>query len=109
MSSESYEYFFCLSFFICYFDLLNCEYSCFLIVYYNILLLFKFLHIMQAVFSPSVLAEIIRPDGSSTISVLSGESLSAELAYELMSIQVTSRILVVYQVLLLFGDAKAHF
>lgn len=40
-------------------------------------------------FSPSVLAEIMRPDGSSTISVISGESLSAELAHELMSIQVT--------------------
>lgn len=46
---------------------------------------------MQPVFSPSVLAEIIRPDGTSTISVLSGDSLSAELAHELMSIQVTSR------------------
>ncbi|THG05429.1 hypothetical protein TEA_011823 [Camellia sinensis var. sinensis] len=41
----------------------------------------------QPVFSPSVLAEMIRPDGSSTISVLSGESLSAELAHELMGIQ----------------------
>ena len=43
-------------------------------------------------FSPSVLAEIMRPDGSSTISVLSGESLSAELAHELMSIQVNIRL-----------------
>ncbi|GAY48835.1 hypothetical protein CUMW_114720 [Citrus unshiu] len=42
----------------------------------------------QPVFSSSVLAEIMRPDGSSTIPVLSGESLSAELALELMSIQV---------------------
>lgn len=41
----------------------------------------------QPVFSPSVLAEMIRPDGSSTISVLSGETLSAELAHELMCIQ----------------------
>lgn len=47
---------------------------------------------MQPVFSPSVLAEIMRPDGSSTISVLSGESLSAELAHELMSIQVIFKI-----------------
>lgn len=44
---------------------------------------------LQPIFSPSVLAEIMRPDGSSTISVLSGESVSAELAHELMSIQVT--------------------
>ncbi|XP_075494666.1 uncharacterized protein LOC142532237 [Primulina tabacum] len=42
----------------------------------------------QPVFSPSVLAEMIRPDGSSTLSVISGESLSAELAHEVMSIQL---------------------
>ncbi|KAL1822358.1 hypothetical protein ACET3Z_009136 [Daucus carota] len=42
----------------------------------------------QPVYSPSVLAEMIRPDGSSTISVLGGESLSAELAHELMGIQL---------------------
>ena len=44
---------------------------------------------VQPVFSPSVLAEMMRPDGSSTIPVLSGESLSAELAHEIMSIQVS--------------------
>ncbi|EPS69076.1 hypothetical protein M569_05696, partial [Genlisea aurea] len=43
----------------------------------------------QPVFSPSVLAEIVRPDGSSTVSVVSSESsLSAELAHEMMSIQL---------------------
>ncbi|KAF8379006.1 hypothetical protein HHK36_028433 [Tetracentron sinense] len=42
----------------------------------------------QPIFSPSVLAETMRPDGSSTISVLTGESLSADLAHELMGIQV---------------------
>ncbi|KAG5090004.1 hypothetical protein JHK86_002616 [Glycine max] len=42
----------------------------------------------QPVFSASVLAEMMRPDGSSTISVLSGETLSAELAHELIGIQV---------------------
>uniref|UniRef100_A0A2P2JCX3 Uncharacterized protein MANES_09G124800 n=1 Tax=Rhizophora mucronata TaxID=61149 RepID=A0A2P2JCX3_RHIMU len=42
----------------------------------------------QPVFSPSVLAEMMRPDGSSTVPVISGESMSAELAYELMAIQV---------------------
>ncbi|KAL6533434.1 hypothetical protein OROMI_027546 [Orobanche minor] len=41
----------------------------------------------QPVFSPSVLAEMIRPDGSSTVSVISGEPLSAELAHEMMSVQ----------------------
>ncbi|KAK6926159.1 hypothetical protein RJ641_007878 [Dillenia turbinata] len=43
-----------------------------------------------SVFSTFVLAEMMRPDGSSTVSVLSGESLSAELAHELMGIQVVS-------------------
>lgn len=43
---------------------------------------------MQPVFSPSLLADTMRPDGSSTVPVLSGESLSADLAHELMSIQV---------------------
>ncbi|KAL4557262.1 hypothetical protein LXL04_035435 [Taraxacum kok-saghyz] len=42
----------------------------------------------QPVYSPSVLADMIRPDGSSTISVLGGEPLPAELAHELMSIQL---------------------
>ncbi|XP_009780535.1 uncharacterized protein LOC107805827 isoform X2 [Nicotiana tabacum] len=42
----------------------------------------------QPVFSPSVLAEMIRPDGSSIVPIISGESLSAELAHELMSIQL---------------------
>ncbi|GMH18465.1 hypothetical protein Nepgr_020306 [Nepenthes gracilis] len=42
----------------------------------------------QPVFSPSILTEMTRPDGSSAIPVLSGENLSAELAHELMSIQL---------------------
>jgi len=33
---------------------------------------------------------MIRPDGSSTIPGIRGESLSAELAHELMDIQVNS-------------------
>ncbi|KAE8735808.1 Copine family isoform 1 [Hibiscus syriacus] len=41
----------------------------------------------QGIVLPSVLSEIMRPDGSSTVSVLSGESLSAELAHEIMNIQ----------------------
>ncbi|KAH9316292.1 hypothetical protein KI387_024919, partial [Taxus chinensis] len=43
---------------------------------------------LQPVLSASVLAEMMRPDGSSAVSVLSGESLSAELARELMGIQL---------------------
>ncbi|KAJ0080044.1 hypothetical protein Patl1_23844 [Pistacia atlantica] len=45
----------------------------------------------QPVLASSVLAEMMRPDGSSTVPVLGGESLSAELAHELMNIQVTAR------------------
>ncbi|KAI5435840.1 hypothetical protein KIW84_022318 [Lathyrus oleraceus] len=43
----------------------------------------------QPVFSASVLVEMMEPDGSSTISVMSGEgeSLSAQLAHEVMAIQ----------------------
>lgn len=43
---------------------------------------------MQPVFSPTVLTDMIKPDGSCAIPVLSGEPLSAELAHELMGIQV---------------------
>ncbi|CAN1346115.1 Nonsense-mediated mRNA decay factor SMG9 [Linum perenne] len=42
----------------------------------------------QPVFSPSILTEMMKPDGSSIIPVLNGENLSAELAHELMCIQV---------------------
>ncbi|XP_071712140.1 uncharacterized protein [Rutidosis leptorrhynchoides] len=43
----------------------------------------------QPVFSPSVLAEMIRPDGLSTVSIFGGgEPLPAEMAHELMSIQL---------------------
>ncbi|XP_050901615.1 syntaxin-23-like [Lathyrus oleraceus] len=43
----------------------------------------------QPVFSASVLVEMMEPEGSSTISVMSGEgeSLSAQLAHEVMAIQ----------------------
>lgn len=56
-------------------------------IYFN-----NFYVVLQPVFSPSVLAEMMRPDGSSTISVLGGESLSSELAHELMGIQVIQRL-----------------
>ncbi|KAL9274400.1 hypothetical protein AKJ16_DCAP13250 [Drosera capensis] len=42
----------------------------------------------RPVLSASILAEMTRPDGSSTVSVLNGENLSAELALEVMGIQV---------------------
>ncbi|CAL5367920.1 unnamed protein product [Camellia sinensis] len=58
----------------------------------------------QPVFSPSVLAEMIRPDGSSTISVLSGESLSAELAHELMGIQLGVLLASICHIILVVSD-----
>ncbi|KAF5442545.1 hypothetical protein F2P56_035190 [Juglans regia] len=61
----------------------------------------------QPLFSPSVLAEIMRPDGSSTISVLSGESLSAELAHELMSIQLGVLLASICHILLVVSEG-AH-
>ncbi|CAD6337973.1 unnamed protein product [Miscanthus lutarioriparius] len=42
----------------------------------------------QPVYSPSVLIDMMRPDGSSTVPVLNGEPLSADLAHELMGIQL---------------------
>lgn len=58
----------------------------------------------QPVFSASVLAEMMRPDGSSSISVLSGEQLSAELAHELMGIQLGVFLASVCHVLLLVTE-----
>ncbi|XP_057970723.1 uncharacterized protein LOC131159666 [Malania oleifera] len=58
----------------------------------------------QPVFSPSVLAEMMRPDGSSTISVLSGETLSAELAHELMSIQLGVLLASICNILLVVSE-----
>ncbi|XP_050225988.1 uncharacterized protein LOC126675392 [Mercurialis annua] len=58
----------------------------------------------QPVFSPSILAEMMRPDGSSTISVLSGENLSAELAHEVMAIQLGVLLASVCHIVLVVSD-----
>jgi hypothetical protein len=50
---------------------------------------------LQPVYSPSVLIDMMRPDGSSTIPVLNGEPLSADLAHELMGIQVKTMLTVI--------------
>lgn len=47
---------------------------------------------MQPIFCPSVLAEMMRPDGSSSIPSSNGEVLSADLAHELMCVQVALEI-----------------
>ncbi|KAH9316270.1 hypothetical protein KI387_024897 [Taxus chinensis] len=58
----------------------------------------------QPVLSASVLAEMMRPDGSSAVSVLNGESLSAELAHELMGIQLGVFLASVCHVILLVTE-----
>ncbi|GAB4858180.1 hypothetical protein Ancab_009577 [Ancistrocladus abbreviatus] len=58
----------------------------------------------QPVFSPSILAEMTRPDGSSTVPVLSGENLSAELAHELMGIQLGVLLASICHILLVVSD-----
>ncbi|KAF7838734.1 protein SMG9-like [Senna tora] len=58
----------------------------------------------QPVFSTSVLAEMMRPDGSSTVSVLSGESLSAEVAHELMGTQLAVLLASICHILLVVSE-----
>ncbi|KAK7280660.1 hypothetical protein RJT34_25726 [Clitoria ternatea] len=58
----------------------------------------------QPVFSASVLAEMIRPDGSSTITVLNGETLPAELAHELMTIQFAVLLISICHILLVVSE-----
>ncbi|XP_058759942.1 uncharacterized protein LOC131633254 [Vicia villosa] len=58
----------------------------------------------QPVFSASVLAEMMEPDGSSTISVMTGESLSAELAQEIMAIQLAVFLASTCHILLVVSD-----
>ncbi|MCO5608843.1 hypothetical protein L7F22_063061 [Adiantum nelumboides] len=58
----------------------------------------------QPLFSASVLTDLMRPDGSSSISVLAGESLPAELAHEMMGIQLGVFLASVCHVLLLVTE-----
>ncbi|KAI9094803.1 hypothetical protein K1719_026609 [Acacia pycnantha] len=58
----------------------------------------------QPVFSASVLAEMMKPDSSSTVSVLSGESLSAEMAHKIMGIQLAVLLASVCHILLVMSD-----
>lgn len=44
--------------------------------------------VMQPLFSASVLADLMRPDGTSNTPVIGGETMSAELAQEIMGLQV---------------------
>ncbi|XP_031248584.1 protein SMG9-like [Pistacia vera] len=58
----------------------------------------------QPVLASSVLAEMMRPDGSSTVPVLGGESLSAELAHELMNIQLGVLLSSICHILLVVSE-----
>ncbi|CAN8236155.1 unnamed protein product [Cochlearia groenlandica] len=59
---------------------------------------------VQPVFSPSILAELIRPDGSSSIPVLGSDSMSAELAHEIMCIQLGVFLASICHVLLVVSE-----
>lgn len=58
----------------------------------------------QPVLSPSILVEMMRPDGSSIIPVLAGESLSAELAHEILSIQLGVLLTSICHILLVVSE-----
>ncbi|XP_058068701.1 uncharacterized protein LOC131218036 [Magnolia sinica] len=58
----------------------------------------------QPLFSPSILAEMIRPDGLSSVFVLNGESLLADLAHELMGIQLGVFLVSISHVLLVVSE-----
>ncbi|KAJ0964420.1 hypothetical protein J5N97_029542 [Dioscorea zingiberensis] len=58
----------------------------------------------QPIFSPSVLVDMMKPDGFSTIPVLNGESLSADLAHELIGIQLGVFLASVCNVLLVVSE-----
>ncbi|XP_020581559.1 protein SMG9-like [Phalaenopsis equestris] len=63
----------------------------------------------QPIFSPSVLVDMMRPDGTSAISVLNGESLSADLAHELMGIQLGVFLASVCNILLVVSEGIHDF
>ncbi|XP_008803229.1 protein SMG9-like [Phoenix dactylifera] len=63
----------------------------------------------QPMFSPSLLVDMMRPDGSSTIPLLNGESLSADLAHELMGIQLGVFLASICNVLLVVSEGIHDF
>lgn len=63
----------------------------------------------QPIFSPSVLVDMMRPDGTSAISVLNGESLSADLAHELMGIQLGVFLASICNILLVVSEGNHDF
>lgn len=58
----------------------------------------------QPLFSASVLVDLMRPDGTSNISVMGGEVMSAELAHEIMGLQLGVFLFSVCHVVLLVTE-----
>uniref|UniRef100_A0ACD5XWL1 Uncharacterized protein n=1 Tax=Avena sativa TaxID=4498 RepID=A0ACD5XWL1_AVESA len=58
----------------------------------------------QPVYSPSILIDMMRPDGSSALPVLSGDPLPADLAHELMGIQLGVFLASVCNILLVVSE-----
>uniref|UniRef100_A0ACD5ZP12 Uncharacterized protein n=1 Tax=Avena sativa TaxID=4498 RepID=A0ACD5ZP12_AVESA len=58
----------------------------------------------QPVYSPSILIDMMRPDGSSTLPVLNGDPLPADLAHELMGIQLGVFLASVCNILLVVSE-----
>ncbi|PKA60647.1 hypothetical protein AXF42_Ash006281 [Apostasia shenzhenica] len=63
----------------------------------------------QPIFSPSLMIDLMRPDGSSTVSLLNGEPLSADLAHELMGIQLGVFLAAVCNILLVVSEGIDDF
>nr|CAD1820813.1 unnamed protein product [Ananas comosus var. bracteatus] len=63
----------------------------------------------QPVYSPSLLVDMMRPDGSSTIPVLNGEPLSADLAHEMMGIQLGVFLASICNILLVVSEGIHDF
>ncbi|XP_042472868.1 protein SMG9-like isoform X2 [Zingiber officinale] len=63
----------------------------------------------QPIFSPSILVDMMKPDGSSAIPVLTGESLPADLAHELMGIQLGVFLASVCNVLMVVSEGIHDF
>ncbi|KAK1598135.1 hypothetical protein QYE76_017557 [Lolium multiflorum] len=63
----------------------------------------------QPVYSPSILIDMMRPDGSSTLPVLNGDPLPADLAHELMGIQLGIFLASVCNILLVVSEGINDF
>ncbi|WOK98329.1 protein SMG9 [Canna indica] len=63
----------------------------------------------QPIFSPSILLDMMKSDSSSSVPVLNGETLSADLAHELMGIQLGVFLASVCNILLVVSEGIHEF